>query len=175
MMLENFLAIILIPILSFINIWEVDSYSSSSEKAIVEVINQTADVIEKKYEVERIGHGVSGALEFLEISFQSPHPMSKDDARRMLVECIEEFLSQINSNKKIRAYLKTYPFTCKDVGIALYIRDKDNNFVFHPNISVAHATSQGIIYRTRDPVDTPSPKGEGFLLHHYGLSSSTSI
>jgi len=87
----------------------------------------------------------------------------------MLIDCVEIFLNNINSNEAIRPHLKGYPFTYKNVGIVFYIADKSHEDLFHPNISVASCTSIGVYFRTNDPENIHRYKGRYKETHEEAL------
>jgi len=150
-MIKSLLAIALVPILSFIDIWQEENHSSPSEKAVIQVINKTADTIEKKYNITRTGYGVNGDIKFLEICFQIAHPMKKNEARKVLLDCQGIFLSNINSSEKLRPALKNYPFGNENAGIKFFFSTPSGGEIFHPNICVAAINKRGLYFRTDDP------------------------
>lgn len=117
------------------------------------IIDETIDEILKKYDLNPCGIGMNGKFEYLEISFQTRKILTRDEARVMLHDCVEIFLKKINSNEKIKPYLKKYPFDYENVGITLYIQDKKNGYIFHPDISVAKWNSRGLSFKTHDQND----------------------
>jgi len=121
-----------------------------SDKIALNIIDQTINILSPKYDMDPIGFGMNGKFEHLSIEFQIFRPLKKDEARVMLMDCVEVFLNNINSNEAIRPHLKDYPFTYKNVGIVFYIRDKNHEKFFHPNISVARYSTGRVFFRTND-------------------------
>ena len=60
-----------------------------------------------------------GVINNLGILFQVKRKLSIEQAREILVDCVQEFLTEINSNEEIRPYLENFPFTSKNIHIAL--------------------------------------------------------
>lgn len=136
----------------------IDGYSNKNEipetsKTAMEIMDQTIQSLSLKYNIHACGFGMDEdkGFTYLEITFEVFRPLERDKARIMLIDCLDVFLKNINTNEKIKPHLKTHPFTFKNVGIVFYIADANNRDLVHPDICVAAARSSGIYYRTNDP------------------------
>jgi len=121
------------------------------DQVMMRIIDQTTNELEKKYHIHSCGIGMSGKFKYVCIEFQIFKELTKDESRAMLLDCIEIFLEKINANEKIRKYLVTYPFTKKNVGICFYIRNRNKEETFHPEICVTEWSARGVTFYTRDP------------------------
>ena len=74
-----------------------------------------------------------------------------DQARELLVDCVELFLAEINSNEKMRPYLFNQPFSVEDIGITIFIHDEKGKKLFDPYISVVSLDWGKVSFRTNDP------------------------
>jgi len=144
----------LIPLLALMGFGHFSDDLAKEDRIVFDVINETADLIEKKYDASRCGIGMSGHFKYLEISFQVSKRLNRDEARALLVDCVEEFQNRINSNEKLRPYLKVYPFSYENIGITVFINSSDKKELFHPDIGIAAATSFDFCYKTVDPENT---------------------
>ena len=54
------------------------------------------------------------------MTFNYFHELSLVEARELVVKASEEYLKAINSSKRVRPYLKNYPFTIKNVEVDIY-------------------------------------------------------
>lgn len=107
----------------------------------------------KKHNMKEAGisGGMMGSVYMIGVMFQINHPMDRDEARARIVDCAEELLTAINENKEIRPYLKNYPFTTKNIKVAIFINDRDRRPVRHPNIGVVSVyESDDIHYYTKE-------------------------
>jgi hypothetical protein len=77
--------------------------------------------------------------------------MSKDEGRKMVVDCVNEFLREINSDPKMQPFLITNPFTALNVEIHIYVYTSDKKDLFYPNIRVFTAARGKIRYATKTP------------------------
>ena len=64
-------------------------------------------------------------IEKLELSFECPFPIDQEGGRWLLLKATEEFLSQINANKKIRTHLIHIPFKARDLIVRILGRNKN--------------------------------------------------
>ncbi|NGX48322.1 MAG: hypothetical protein K1000chlam3_01713 [Chlamydiae bacterium] len=119
------------------------------DATVHDVMDKTIDILAKKYNLNPCGIGMNGKFEYLEISFQIRKNLNRDEIRTMLMDCGEEFLKNVNSCEKIKPYLKPNPFTIKNTGIVLFIRDENNNDVIHPEICDAALDNGEISYHTQ--------------------------
>lgn len=103
-----------------------------------------------------ISGGMMGTVNILGLDFQIPGPLTKDKLRKILIDCVEEFLVAINADEKLRPFLKNYPFTEKEIEIVIFVSDKNGRELYDPDISVASAVDGKIYFNT---VDKNKPKG----------------
>ena len=122
----------------------------------VVIVDQiTADVAAKlanryNMRVIGIGGGLAGGVNRLGLSFQIRGPLSKEQLRAIIVDCVEEYLLPINTNERLRPSLKNYPFTADQIEIEIFIVDESGRKVHDPEIMLA-ANYNGILkYRTVD-------------------------
>lgn len=162
MKLKNLLIFLFLLKISFLfsnqlnNKYKDANKISEADKTAMHIIDETSKSLSIKYNLHACGFGMDEdkGLDYLEITFEVFRPLKIEKARSMLIDCLQVFLKNINNNEKIRPYLKTYPFTFKNVGIIFYISDTNHKDLVHPNICVAAARSSGIYYRTQDPENT---------------------
>jgi hypothetical protein len=69
-----------------------------------------------------------------------------DTARQLLVTSVQEYLSAVNSNEKIKPHLHNYPFTDKNIKIVIYFYDSSGLDVPVGSISIASAAQGELIY-----------------------------
>ena len=111
------------------------SYSDIASNIIAKVGKNLA----KKHKMDFVGTsgGMIDCVRMVGFSFQINRPVSRDEARYLIVDCVEELLKAFNENEKIRPFLMNYPFTEENVDIAIYIA--------HPQWSGAHEPNAGIV------------------------------
>lgn len=83
--------------------------------------------------------GLADCVNTLGASFEIQGPLTIEKIRELLIDCVQEFLVNINSNDNLRPFLKNFPFTEKEISIEIFILDKHGERVFEPFIRTAVA------------------------------------
>ena len=152
----KFLLYLVILLSSFLPLWGSKIMAKDypvDQRVVNPLMGKAAKYFEHKYHMNPIGIGISmpnGIVKRLGIEFQVQKPLSKQEAREILIACANELLSMINNNKEIRPYLRNFPFTLKNVGIGIFIANQDGSDVYHPDICVASISNGELTYDTRD-------------------------
>jgi len=123
------------------------------EQAVGNILQKIAKHLEIKYSMQAAGTNVGmpdGIVELLGLDFQINHILTKDEARKILIESGEFFLSTVNADTAIRPYLKNYPFTYDNINIVLFMREPSGYNAYHPNIDTASLDGDGLSYTTTD-------------------------
>jgi len=126
---------------------------SVSEEVADPLISKIAKRLGKKYNIHPAGAGVSspdGIVEHFGISFQLNRSLTKEEAREILVSCVGELLILINEDKKIRPYLRNFPFKIKNVSIYIFMTNRDGSDIYDPAIRIASSSHGKLSYDTKD-------------------------
>jgi hypothetical protein len=119
---------------------------------VMDQIDKSGAKLEKAYDILHVGYKMKGKFLHLELCFDVPRKMSKNESRKLLLNCAQEFMNDINANEELRPYLLEYPFTLHNVGINFYLGESDGADLYHPNYSFAACRPRGIEFITTDPV-----------------------
>src|SRR3569832_1867997 len=114
----------------------------------------SAKNIEKQTGLCLIGTGGGSAdnhLRTLNMSFQCYQEIDMDQARHLVITCVNVFLSAINASEKIKPFLIHHPFTPKDIEIRIFIQKSHAEDVALGGISVVSEIDGNVIYKVRDP------------------------
>jgi hypothetical protein len=141
---------ILLSILTSCMVCLLDGYEYSEQADLVhEILGKTSKKLEKKHQMSAIGTGIGmpgGIVEMLALSFEKTGPISKDLAREIAIDCVQEMVTAVNTNERIKPYLKNYPFNAKNIKIAIFLKDKSRNEIYAPDFGVVSATCGDIEY-----------------------------
>jgi hypothetical protein len=125
--------------------------SKRSQIAIARTV-KTAKILSETRNLRFDGFGGSGGMQGVvkmrAISLTSTDgPFNVKQARELVVYCAEVFLREINNSEEIRPYLYNYPFTAKNIEVAVFCHDKDDNSPPAPFIACASAYQGTINYK----------------------------
>ena len=101
------------------------------EKIADNITHNTALKLRKEKDLIPIGSGgrMMDDIKKMMLAFHYYKQVDIPTARRLLVYCVDEYLSDINTNEEVRPYLHNYPFTTKNIEIELYFYKEDRRDV----------------------------------------------
>ncbi len=132
---------------------EGSSGLSEKERLSNEMKAKTAKELEKKHGMQTIGMGGSSydKIRMLHLSFQIRVPLEKAFARELVVDCVQHLLKNINEDETIRPFLITYPFTEKNIEVAIFSVDEEGRDVYDPFLTEVSAVNGKVNFRTQSP------------------------
>ena len=144
---------ILIPIVSWIFIsgtkmeYVIPEYEKISDK----ITARTAKKLSKKYQLDPVGSGGSMMhdVEMLALSFNCYRPLSIDESRELVINCVNEYLKSVNENEEIRPYLHNYPFTEQNIQVIIFFfGDKNFQKISPGKVNGVSAVKEQVRYYT---------------------------
>jgi hypothetical protein len=118
------------------------------------IVKKTCRDIAQRFGVEVIGLG-GGAMNVIRqcnFTFQTCHPYTIEEGRRLVVESAEIFLNNMNQTRKIRPVLAEFPFTAKRIYMAFLIIDPETQHWKTSNSLADISLGDGLItYCIADP------------------------
>ena len=142
---------------------------SSQELIEMEKADQVADhitkIFSKKMYAEKglVTIGIGGGpakgsgkgLRMLSVTMQCYQKCDIQQARKLLLECVDEYMKEINKHEEFKKHAHVFPFGSKNVSISILFTDKaTQEFCPPPNIAVADALEGEFSYGT-----CPDPEG----------------
>jgi hypothetical protein len=118
------------------------------------IMYRVSDVLESRYQLRYGGYSEAGdktGYTEMGLFFNKFGKVSKDEGRKMMVDCVNEFLKEINSDPKMQPFLITKPFTALNVQIMIIVYSSDGRTIFYPDINVFSAARGKINYYTSSP------------------------
>ncbi len=109
---------------------------------------KTAKKLENEKGLIPVGTGgqMMNDIQMMMIGFNYYHVVDIDTARHLLVDSVEEYLSDINASEEVRPYLHEYPFTAQNVEIDIYFYSSDRHKVLTGEIMIAAAKRGKLTY-----------------------------
>ena len=122
-------------------------------KLAKQITATTAERLEKQKKLHLVGTGgeMMDDIQMMAMSFYFYSIVDADVARNLLITSVEEYLSVINTNEKIKPYLHNYPFTAKNVEVTIFFYNSDGSNISPGAISIATADKGKVIYYVDDP------------------------
>ena len=121
-----------------------------------EVVNQFSSQVQetfaKRYNAEVLA-GDFGMLTWATkptLEFEIVGPFTKKELRVILIESIEQLLVLINSNEKLRPFLKKHPYSPNEITIEISIVDKNKKTIYYPDIFSASFDRDKLYFHTLD-------------------------
>lgn len=120
------------------------------KKMMRKAIYNAVGTLENRYPLYYISRSESenkGYYNTIGTSFKLFQTISKEDGRKILVDCVKELLKEINSNTKLLPYLKPSPFTAANIEVTLYVYQPDGAGTLHPDIAIFLIRNEVISYQ----------------------------
>jgi len=111
---------------------------------------KAAQEISKKYDLQPCGTTASmpnGVLKMLGIHFAVYRPLTKEEARRLLLKSAQDLLEEINSYPELAEYAPVFPFKIENIEITINCHDHNGSDTFDPYIGFAVIRNGKLIYR----------------------------
>ncbi len=123
----------------------------SKQSLVNEVTNRTIVKLRTDNNLRAcgIGSGAMDQIRMLAISFYYYNEVDIEEARKLVMVAGTTFLEEINSNEKIHSFLQNYPFTPKNIQIAIFLRNPDGSSPSADKLSVISMTHGVLTYRAR--------------------------
>jgi hypothetical protein len=122
-----------------------------------QLIAKTGERLAKKYNmsISGIGGGEEDqGIWLIRVMFnRKGNLLTISEGRKIILDCIQEFLFDINHDEELRPYLKVYPFTAANLYITIINYTPEGYVVEDPYLEVISGNKGEIAYRTLDPND----------------------
>ena len=129
------------------------------------VANHITKIFSKKMYAEKglVTIGVGGGavkgsgkgLRMLSVTMECYQMCNIQQARKLLLECVNEYVAEINKHEEFKKYAHPFPFDFKNVSISILFTDKTTGMFYSPpRIATADALEGEFSYGT-----APDPEG----------------
>ena len=131
-----------------------ESGLDDEDKKLYGFVAREGKQLGKKYHMSQCGIGGGGypKIWLMSLSFQRfGSPLTEEEARRLIIASLDDYLIAVNKDEDIRPYLKNYPFTPKNINLGIYNYNPDRTNVYHPYIGTVSIHEGKIGYFTDEP------------------------
>ena len=129
---------------------------SEHSKVLYGTVKKIGSKLAEKYQM--LPYGIGGGARkgdgiwLMDISFQRyGHPLNEEEARKLIINCVSDFLEAVNSDECLRPFLKDYPFTAKNLNLRIFNYGKDHVLYYFPYIAIVTNSQGKVGFLTEDP------------------------
>ncbi len=122
---------------------------ASSKEALVKEITKEYEKQEcKKHGLLLVGSGsaIPDQIHAFILHFFSYQKLNQDEARKLVVDLVNELILKVNQNEKIQKYLINTPFNEKNYELLISIVDSNNKTIAEPYVGEIIMRKGEIIY-----------------------------
>lgn len=115
------------------------------------VSESVSDSLQARYGFASLGSGgdfQSKVMGFY-ADFETMGIYNKDEAKEMLVKCVDEYIESVNQDEGVRSYLAVYPITSQQVSVSIAFVDEKRKP--RDELSQIHLYNDEIYYSTYNP------------------------
>jgi hypothetical protein len=127
-------------------------YSEAGPGPCVErIIQSSSKCLAARYNMRPIGTSVSMPADNVKrigVHFEIVGPLTQDQLRPIMVDCVNQFINSMNANEELRPYLHDYPTSIVNVDVVLFVVDSRGGDLPYPNIVVAKTRDSDLLYST---------------------------
>ena len=129
---------------------------SEHGKVLFSTVAKIGRELEKKYGMASFGGGGGAGpdgirLMSLSLNRVDRGSLNEEEARKLIIECVDDFLKAVNNNEQLRPFLRDYPFTAKNIELDIYNIDKNQELFQFPSIAIVANFEGKIGFLTEDP------------------------
>lgn len=153
---SSFLSMLFLVIFMFDLEGKLNLYQGlpDEDKMIYKFIDFQGKILGEKYKMKQCGNGLGGMdkIWLISLSFERISPSTNEnEARNLIVHCVEDLLEAINSNEELKPLLQTYPFNAKNIKLDIYNLNNNKTEQTFPNISVVGNNKGKVCYLSVSP------------------------
>ena len=143
-----------ILILSSFVFFEEKEELSDLAKASCNLHDKVSLVLRKYKKLNFVCTGIyrdsNETIETLVYHFQIDQPLETNEARALIINVIEDTLKTVNKDSFSRPWLMAYPFSYESLDIAIFIHDRDGDFLNHPKLCLVETKKKNIRFITQE-------------------------
>ena len=122
--------------------------SDRSLRFAMKTLKESIKETNKRYSTYSIGTGTGGECRYFEIDYEINENLSKDQARKILLDARNICISKFQEKKSKDPFYSKYNFDRNNIGITLYIKDTIGKKRIDPEIGIARLAPNGIYCKT---------------------------
>jgi hypothetical protein len=132
---------------------KMDQGLPEDDKMLYGFINREGKSLGLKYHMRQSAIGIGGMdkVWLMSLAFDRyGEPLTEDEARKLIISCVDDFLEAVNKDENLKPFLKNYPFTAKNLELTIFNYDKDHVLHYFPSIAIVTNSKGKIGFLTED-------------------------
>lgn len=128
-------------------------FAEDYTKIVHKITSDVSKKLKKEMNLQCIGTGggMMDVIRCISVSFELNHEIDLAEARRVIIDVTETYLDAINGSKRVRPYLKNYPFTLDNLEIDIFVNKSRGKNVSIGEIACVAARRSLILYELYEP------------------------
>jgi len=151
--MKKLLIFILLGLITMTNNFIYSHVSPPSIAMTEKIEKQVGQTLAKKYNMKFCGAGggmPDGIVDMLALSFDLERQFTIEEARAILIDCVNTYVNAVNADKELKPYLKNSPFTPENIKISIFFKSPLSDDFYDPYLRVACTSHGDLIYRTKE-------------------------
>jgi hypothetical protein len=102
--------------------------------------------------MKQFGNGLAGMDKIWQIALDFERygdPLTEEEARKLIVNCVNDFLTAVNNNQQLKPLLRDYPFTANNIDLTIFNYDKNRSLYQYPSIAIVNASKGKVSFFTK--------------------------
>jgi hypothetical protein len=151
--LPIFLILLALMTISFSMEPKMDQGLPEDDKMLYGFINREGKSLGLKYHMGQSAIGIGGMDKVWLISLafdRHGEPLTENEARKLIISCVDDFLEAVNKDENLKPFLKNYPFSAKNLELTIYNYGKNQILHYFPYIAIVTNSEGKIGFLTKD-------------------------
>lgn len=137
---------------------------SEDSKMLYGFINREGKKLAIKYHMIQSGIGIGGMdkVWLMQLTFDRHNSLlNEEEARKLIVNCVNDFLEAVNNEKELKPFLENYPFIAKNLKVSIHNWDH-GHYAIEPYIITVSESKGEVGYFTIEDQDSMQYKSEKY-------------
>lgn len=130
----------------------MQTFAFDYDREVDKIVARYLKDIKKNYGIYVCGTGGGslGEVNLVGLHLECYQRLSVLQARLLFLDCVEDLLKRINSNRTLRPNLQNYPFDTKNLDFMLAFQDKNGRKFPEDSVALVFIANETIFYNTFD-------------------------
>ncbi len=126
--------------------------NDDKREAFHQLMSKILEKFQKSYDLHTcsIGSGNVNGIKQIDLGFFKYSPMTKDECRIIMINCLIDFVEIVNSDENAKKYQLAYPDPLNHLSMSIIVANEDGSEVLHPEIDGVMFVNRKLYFSTFD-------------------------